>query len=196
MRPRRRTQKYPRPRADPLEAKDRNSQARSQEFEMRGLFWRLESTSNDLDPDFDRSSLRMSQFFCLNLGDLQKKKKRSSARLSLSGRNHIRSLTTSYRQYHWGEAILFSGQKSALKMLKTGYFAYSSGQWGAIAPSSQRYWECSRPRTQAQAFPKIYLKFLRRSPKKEHKKGLREFSEMFLAFSSIMLTAQKILLPF
>ena len=137
------------------------------------------------------------------------KKKRSSARLSLSGRNHIRSLTTSYRQYHWGEAILFSGQKSALKMLKTGYFPYSSGQWGAIAPSSLRYWECSRPRTQAQVFPKIYLKFLRRSPiksslkiffrrsqKKEHKKGLRKFSERFLAFSSIMLTAQKILLPF
>ena len=60
------TQKYPRPRADPLEAKDRNAQARSQEFEMGGLFWRLEATSNDLDPGFNRSSLRLSPFFCPN----------------------------------------------------------------------------------------------------------------------------------
>ena len=30
----------------------------------------LETTSNDLDPDFSRSSLRLSRFFCPNLGDL------------------------------------------------------------------------------------------------------------------------------
>ena len=39
-----------------------------------GLFWRLEITSYELDSDFDRSELRLSQFFCPNLGDLQKKK--------------------------------------------------------------------------------------------------------------------------
>ena len=47
---------------------------------MGGLFWRLETTSNDLDPEFDRSSLRLSRFFCPNFGDFQKK--RSSLRLS------------------------------------------------------------------------------------------------------------------
>ena len=174
---------------------------------MGGLFWRLEATSNDLDPDFNRSSLRLSQFFCPNLGDLQKKKQKKNG---LQPGSVCLVVITSgpwpllIANTIGGEAILFSGQKSALKMLKTGYFAYSSGQWGAIAPSSLRYWECSRPRTQAQVFPKIYLKFLRRSRKKssskiffwrslkkEHKKGLREFSERFLAFSSIMLTDQK-----
>ena len=93
-------------------------------------------------------------------------------------------------------------------MLKTGYFAYSSGQWGATAPPRYATGN-ARGQTQAQVFLKIYLKFLRRSPKKssskiffrrspkkEHKKGLREFFDRFLAFSSIMLTAQKILLPF
>ena len=46
---------------------------RSQKIEMRGLFKRLEATSNDLDPDFDQSSLRLSRFLCPKLGDLQKK---------------------------------------------------------------------------------------------------------------------------
>ena len=53
-------------------------QARSQEFAMgggEGLVWMLEITSNDLDPDFDRSSLRLSRFFCPNLDDLPLPKK-------------------------------------------------------------------------------------------------------------------------
>ena len=29
-----------------------------------GRFWRLETTSNDFDPDFDQSSFRLSRFFC------------------------------------------------------------------------------------------------------------------------------------
>ena len=66
----------------------------------RGLFRRLETTSNDVDPDFGRSSLRCSRFFRPNSGDPPKKKvfteiqsifladfrwsqkKRSSARIS------------------------------------------------------------------------------------------------------------------
>ena len=49
-------------------------QACSQEFAMgeRGV-WKLETTSNDLDPDFDQSSIRLSRFFCQNFGDFQKK---------------------------------------------------------------------------------------------------------------------------
>ena len=43
---------------------------------MGGLFWSLKTTSNDLDPDFDWFSLRLSRFFCPNLGDLQKKEKK------------------------------------------------------------------------------------------------------------------------
>ena len=38
-----------------------------------GLFRRLETTSNDFDPDFDRSLLKLSRFFCPNLGNLKKK---------------------------------------------------------------------------------------------------------------------------
>ena len=38
-----------------------------------GLFRRLETTSNNLDPDFGRSLLRLNRFFLPNLGDLQKK---------------------------------------------------------------------------------------------------------------------------
>ena len=46
-----------------------------------GLFWRLETTSNDLDPDFRWSSLRLSRFLSPNSDDLQKK--RSSPKLGL-----------------------------------------------------------------------------------------------------------------
>ena len=52
-----------------------SNQARSQEFSMgEGLFWKLGATSNDLDPDFDWSSLRLRRFFCPNFDDLRKKK--------------------------------------------------------------------------------------------------------------------------
>ena len=40
----------------------------------RGLIQRLETTSNDLIPDFDRFSRRLSRFYSPNLGDLQKKR--------------------------------------------------------------------------------------------------------------------------
>ena len=55
-----------------------------QEFAMGGeLFWRLEAPSNDLDPDLDRSSLRLSRLFCPNLGDLKKKKKEKRSSLTV-----------------------------------------------------------------------------------------------------------------
>ena len=41
---------------------------------MGGLIQRLETTSNDLIPDFDRFSRRLSRFYSPNLGDLQKKR--------------------------------------------------------------------------------------------------------------------------
>ena len=122
----------------------------------RGVFWRLEATSNDLDLDFNRSSIELSRFLSPNIGDLQQKKgihqnwdafsvqiyvistKKSSAKLkpSFFVWNHIWSLTNYHRQYHWVGGGLFSFlvQKSASKLPKTGCFAYSSGQWGAIAP--------------------------------------------------------------
>ena len=40
-----------------------------------GLFWRLQTKSKNLDPDFDCSWLRLRPFFCPNWGDLKKKKK-------------------------------------------------------------------------------------------------------------------------
>ena len=90
-----------------------------------GLFWRLETTSNDLDADFDRSSTRLSWFFCPSLGDLQqnkkkKKKKRSSP--SFSGRNHIRSLTNTHRQSQWRGAIFLFSAKIGLKSAKNRAF--------------------------------------------------------------------------
>ena len=52
----------------------RSWQARSQEFAVGGgIIQRLETTSNDLIPDFDRFSRRLSRFYSPNLGDLQKK---------------------------------------------------------------------------------------------------------------------------
>ena len=51
--------------------------ARSQEFEMgRGLFWRLETTLNHLDPNFDWFSLRLSRFFLPYFRCSPKKKKK------------------------------------------------------------------------------------------------------------------------
>ena len=43
---------------------------------MGGLFWSLETTSNNLDPDFDWSSIKLSRFLCPNLDDLQKNTKK------------------------------------------------------------------------------------------------------------------------
>ena len=50
-------------------------QARSQKFAW-GLFWILEKTSNDLDPDFKLALISLSRFFCPNFGDLQKNLKK------------------------------------------------------------------------------------------------------------------------
>ena len=100
-------------------------QARSQEFGVNGgLFWRLKTISNDLDPDFDRSSIRLSRFFCRNLDDLQKKKKVfSQVATQFSGPNHTRSLTNSYRQHQGGwEAIFVFSAKIGLKSAKKGVF--------------------------------------------------------------------------
>ena len=50
-------------------------QASSQKFAFGGgLFWRLETTLNNLDPDFHWSSLRLSQLLSPNSGDFHKKK--------------------------------------------------------------------------------------------------------------------------
>ena len=52
------------------------TQARSQEFAMwGGVFWRLETTSDDLDLDFDRDSIELSRFLSSNIGDLLQKKR-------------------------------------------------------------------------------------------------------------------------
>ena len=39
-----------------------------------GLFWIPEKTLNDLDPDFDRSFIRLSRYYRPKCSDLQKKK--------------------------------------------------------------------------------------------------------------------------
>ena len=62
------------------------------------------------------------------------------------GPNHSKSFTTSDRQSHlWGGLFSFLEQKSSSKALKTWYFVYFLGQWGARAPPAPpwlRYWLC------------------------------------------------------
>ena len=73
----------------------------------------------------------------LCLGDLPTKTKKvfSQAETQFFARSHISSMTNCHHQYHWGKGglFLFLEQKSASKVLKTGYFAYSSGQWGGCS---------------------------------------------------------------
>ena len=40
-----------------------------------GVFWRLETTSNDIDLDFDRDSIELNRFLSPNIGDLLQKKR-------------------------------------------------------------------------------------------------------------------------
>ena len=88
-----------------------------------GLFRRLETTSNELDPDFGRSSLRLSRFVCPKLGDLKKEKVFSQAKTLFSGRNHIKSLINSHRQFQWGRGAIFVlGAKIGLKSTKNVVF--------------------------------------------------------------------------
>ena len=55
-------------------------QARSQEFAKgRGLFWKLEWTVNELDPNFHQSWIKFRRFFCQN--QVISKKKKSSPKL-------------------------------------------------------------------------------------------------------------------
>ena len=115
-------------------------QARSHEFAMGGgVFWRLETTSNDLDPDFGWSSNRLSHFF-VQIYVISVQKKRSSARLkpSFSGRNHSRFLTNSHRQCQWG-VFSFLVQKSASKVLKRVCILFRP-MWGGYSPPPTFPW--------------------------------------------------------
>ena len=134
-----------------------------------GVFWRLETTSNDLDLDFDRDSIELSRFLSSNIGDLlqkkrypqklglffgpnlrdlkkkkkKKKKKKYSARLKpdFCSKSHlILYQLSSPIPLGGGGLFSFLVQKSASKVPKTGCFAYSSGQWGARAPPPPPLW--------------------------------------------------------
>ena len=48
-----------------------------------GLFWKLKTKSNYLDPNFDWASLRLTWFFCPNLGDLQKTKQKKKKKIKV-----------------------------------------------------------------------------------------------------------------
>ena len=89
----------------------RTSQSHNQEFALGGrrggLFWILEKTSNNLDPDLNRSLIRLSRDSRPKWSDLQKKKKNNfrwgpTKELQLSRPNQSKSFTTSDCQYHWG----------------------------------------------------------------------------------------------
>ena len=131
-------------------------------LQWRGVFWRLETTSNDLDPDFDRSSIRLSRcfspnnrwspkkrkrsflklrrFFSPNLGDLKKKKKKEKG--LQPGCNPVfwsKSHQVSEQfllPTQGGGLFSFLEQKSASKVLKSGVFCILFRPMGrAIAPA-------------------------------------------------------------
>ena len=91
----------------------------------------LETTSNDLDTDFSRSSLRLSRFFGPNLGDLPPPKKKifSETETQFLWSNTHQVLDQFSSPMTMGGLFSFLVQTSASKV-KTWYFAYSSGQRG------------------------------------------------------------------
>ena len=107
------------------------AQARSQKFALGRLFWRLETTSNGLDPNFCTSSLRLSRFLSQNSGDLKKKKNLGA----LQQKNVVIQAET---QFFWsipcqlldqflsqiplGGAIFVFSAKIGLKMAKNRVF--------------------------------------------------------------------------
>ena len=93
-----------------------------------GVLRKLETTSNNLDPDFDRSSIRLSRILCRNIGDLHKKKVFSQAKIQFFKSKSHQVLDQFPSPIPGGELFSFLVQKSASKVLNTGYFAYSSGQ--------------------------------------------------------------------
>ena len=128
------------------------TQARSQDFAVcGGVFWRLETTSNYLDLDFDRSSIKLSRFLSPNVGDLPQKKgihqnwDAFSVQIYVISKKKKKFFSQAATQFFWSKSHLildqlsspiplggvifsFLVQKSASKVPKTGCFAYSSGQ--------------------------------------------------------------------
>ena len=79
-----------------------------------GLFWRLVTKSNDLDLNFDRSSIRLSRFLCPNIGDLQKKEEGAS----FCGQNHSGSWPILIADTNRGGTIFVLRAKIGLKSAK------------------------------------------------------------------------------
>ena len=120
------------------------NQARSQDFAKGRLFSKLETTVNELDPNFSQSWIRLRRFFCQNQV-ISKKKVFTEiqsffltdfgwAKIHFSGRNSGKFFTTSAPQFRWGGLFSFLEQKSASKALKLCWFAYFSARWGGYSP--------------------------------------------------------------
>ena len=123
----------------------------------RGAFLEAGNNSKRSWPRFWSVFNQIEAVFLSNSGDLQKWNKKvfteiESVFLSkfrwlkiqiypFSSRNPIRFLTNSRPNPNGGGLFLFFEDKSASKVLKTGYFAYSSGQWGGCCPPWLRYWQ-------------------------------------------------------
>ena len=111
-----------------------------------GLFWKLEITVNELDPNFHQSCQNQVIFITKGLhqfwngfsgrNQVISKKKTSSPIFGVRSRRNnstfLFQITASPSQLLFpnplGGLFSFSEQKSASKALKTCYFAYSSGQ--------------------------------------------------------------------
>ena len=109
-----------------------------------GLFWKLERTVNELDPNFHQSWIRLRRFFCQSQVISKKKiftkiQTVFPAKIRRSPKKKLGDLQKTKQKYFcspipfWGTVSIF-GAQIGLKTLKTYYFAYCSGQWGCSPP--------------------------------------------------------------
>ena len=103
-------------------------------LQWRGLFGRLETKSHDLNPHLDWSSQKLRRFFLPKIRYSQKKKVFIQALSEFFWSISHKVLYQFSSPIPLGGLFLFLVQNLASKVLKPGYFAYSSGQWGGSSP--------------------------------------------------------------
>ena len=129
-----------------------DGQARCQDLEKGGLFWKIENCANDLDPNFHCSWISFTRFdrkLRRNFSESSEiqtffppkirwspKKKRSSPKLRLIFRpkSEIQTFAGGCFPMGGGGLFLIFHEKSASKSPKTCDFAYFTSQWGSSSP--------------------------------------------------------------
>ena len=126
------------------------SQARSQDLEKGGLFWKSEKSANDLDPNFYCSWINFTRFvrkLRRNFSESSEiqtffrpkirwspKKKSTSPKLTLIFRPNSEIQTFEGGLFSYGGLFSIFHKKSASKAPKTCDFAYFTSQRGGLEP--------------------------------------------------------------